>query len=48
MREAESAKFALYNLDEVIGEKTDLADKFPEIYRDLKTRHLAWLRQFAK
>jgi arylsulfatase A-like enzyme len=35
-------------LDEDIGEKTDVAEKFPEIYRDLKARHLQWLRQFAK
>ena len=48
VRETESAKFALYNLDEDIGEKTDVAEKFPEIYRDLKARHLEWLRQFAK
>lgn len=46
--EAEGAKFALYNLEEDIAETTDLSDKFPEIYHDLKTRHLEWLRQFAK
>ena len=37
----------LYNLAEDLGEKTDLAQKQPEIYRDLKQRHLDWLRQFA-
>jgi len=45
--EAERAKFELYNLDEDLGETTDLADKNPDVYHDLKTRHLAWLRQFA-
>ncbi|MSU51484.1 MAG: hypothetical protein EXS37_20750 [Opitutus sp.] len=48
VREAEAAKFALFNLDDDLGEKNDLADTRPEIYRDLKTRHLDWLRQFAK
>ena len=48
VREAEGAKFALYNLEADIGEQTDLSEKVPEIYRDLKTRHLEWLRQFAK
>jgi arylsulfatase A-like enzyme len=46
-QEAEGAKFELYNLDDDLSESTDVADKYPEIYRDLKTRHLAWLRQFA-
>jgi arylsulfatase A-like enzyme len=45
--EAEKKEFELYNLDEDIGEKNNLAAKFPEIYADLKQRHLAWLRQFA-
>jgi arylsulfatase A-like enzyme len=45
--EAERAKFELYDLDADLGETTDVADKFPDIYRDLKTRHLQWLRQFA-
>jgi arylsulfatase A-like enzyme len=48
VRDAEGAKFALYNLEQDIGEKTDVSEKFPEIYRDLKTRHLQWLRQFAE
>lgn len=45
--EAERTKFELYNLDKDIGETTNVADQFPEIYRDLKARHLQWLRQFA-
>jgi arylsulfatase A-like enzyme len=45
--EAERTKFELYDLDADLGESTDVADKFPDIYRDLKTRHLQWLRQFA-
>ncbi|MEW6302277.1 MAG: sulfatase-like hydrolase/transferase [Verrucomicrobiota bacterium] len=48
VRNAESTKFALFDLAADIGEKTDLVDKHPEIYRDLKARHLEWLRQFAK
>ena len=46
--EAERAKFELYNLDDDPSETVDVADKFPEIYRDLKSRHLQWLRQFAR
>jgi arylsulfatase A-like enzyme len=45
--EAATATFELYNLDEDPGEKADLAQKQPEIYRDIKQRHLEWLRQFA-
>jgi arylsulfatase A-like enzyme len=48
VREAEGAKFALYNLDEDLGETIDVSEKFPEVYRDLKSRHLDWLRQFAQ
>lgn len=48
VREAEAATFELYNLDEDLGETTNVADQHPEIYRDLKARHLAWLRQFAE
>jgi arylsulfatase A-like enzyme len=47
-RDAEQAKFVLFNLDQDIGEKHDVSGEFPEIYRDLKARHLQWLRQFAK
>jgi len=45
--EAEKAEFELYNLDEDIAEKTNLATKFPDVYADLKRKHLEWLRQFA-
>ena len=48
VRDADKAKFELYDLEQDIGEKTDLAAKFPEVYADLKKRHLDWLRQFAK
>lgn len=47
-REAEKTAFALYDLEQDIGEKNDLAARHPDIYADLKQRHLAWLRQFAK
>jgi arylsulfatase A-like enzyme len=45
--EAAAAKFELYNLEEDLGETTNVADRYPDIYRDLKMRHLQWLRQFA-
>jgi arylsulfatase A-like enzyme len=45
--QAEQTEFELYNLEEDIGEKNNLAKKHPEIYADLKRRHLAWLRQYA-
>jgi arylsulfatase A-like enzyme len=48
VREAEKAKFELYDLAEDIGEKHDRANDFPEVYADLKKRHLDWLRQFAR
>jgi arylsulfatase A-like enzyme len=47
-RDAEKTQFELYNLDEDIGEKSDLSAKFPDVYADLKKRHLDWLRQFAQ
>jgi arylsulfatase A-like enzyme len=40
----EKTKFELYNLATDIGEKHDLADQQPEIYRDLKARYVAWFR----
>lgn len=46
--EAEKTKFELYNLKDDLGEKTNLADKFPDIYQDLKKRHVEWLRAAAK
>jgi arylsulfatase A-like enzyme len=46
-KESKDAKFALYNLAEDLGEKTDISEKHPEIYQDLKTRHLDWLKRFA-
>lgn len=48
VREAEGATFALYDLDADVAEAHDLAATHPEIYRDLKARHLDWLRQFAR
>ena len=45
--EAEKTQFALYNLDRDLGEKDDLSARFPDIYRDLKRRHVEWLRGFA-
>jgi arylsulfatase A-like enzyme len=40
----EQTKFELYNLATDLKEQTDLADKHPEIHRDLKQRYLAWFR----
>lgn len=45
--DAEKKEFELYNLEEDIAEKNNLAAKYPKIYADLKRRHLEWLRQFA-
>ena len=45
--EAEKTEFELYDLDADIGEKNNLAKQQPEIYSDLKRRHLEWLRQYA-
>jgi arylsulfatase A-like enzyme len=45
--EAEKARFALYNLEQDLGEKDDVSAQFPEIYQDLKDRHVRWLRSFA-
>ena len=45
--EAERTKFELYDLDADLGETTNVADTYPDVYRDLKARHLQWLRQFA-
>ena len=45
--EAEKTKFALYNLEQDLGEKNDLSAQFPDVYQDLKTRHVQWLRSFA-
>ena len=48
VRDAEATQFALYNLDDDPGEQTDVSPRFPDIYRDLKSRHLEWLRRFAR
>jgi arylsulfatase A-like enzyme len=47
-RQAEAKTFELYDLDADVGETRDLAKERPEIYADLKRRHLEWLRQFAR
>ncbi len=46
--EASTAKFELYNLKADPAEKTDLAAQQPDVYADLKRRHLEWLRAFAR
>lgn len=48
VKEAESTPFELYNLAEDLGEKRNVAAEHPQIYADLKRRHLDWLRQFAR
>jgi arylsulfatase A-like enzyme len=48
VRNAQGAKFELYDLKEDIAEAHDISGKFPEIYNDLKTRHLQWLKAFVK
>lgn len=44
LAEIERTKFELYNLADDLGERHDLADQQPQIYRDLKQRYLAWFR----
>lgn len=46
--DAQAARFELYNLESDPGEATDLAEKHPDVYDELKRRHLEWLRQFAQ
>lgn len=46
--EAAKTKFELYNLKDDRGENNNVAEKFPDIYADLKKRHLDWLRAAAK
>ncbi len=43
-RNAESAEFTLVNLENDLGEATNLALEYPEIYSDLKKRLVEWLR----
>jgi len=47
-RESKATAFELYDLANDLGETKDVADQFPEIYRDLKTRHVDWLKQIAQ
>jgi arylsulfatase A len=44
LAQIEKTQFELYNLADDVGEKRDLAQRHPEIYRDLKTRYLAWFQ----
>lgn len=44
---AESADFTLVNLENDLGETTNLASAHPEIYSDLKTRFVEWLKRAA-
>jgi arylsulfatase A-like enzyme len=48
VREAEKAQFALFNLKNDLGEKLDVSAEFPDVYQDLRRRHIEWLRAFAK
>jgi arylsulfatase A-like enzyme len=44
IQQIEQTTFELYNLKNDIGEKQNVAEKHPEIYRDLKQRYLTWFR----
>ena len=46
-RNADSADFTLVNLEHDLGEKTNLASEHSEIYSDLKSRFVDWLRRAA-
>jgi arylsulfatase A-like enzyme len=43
--DAEKAEFELYDLSVDIGEQKNLAAKEPELYQELKRRHVEWLRR---
>ena len=41
---AMKADFELFNLDKDLGETHNLAQDYPEIYKDLKSRFVSWLK----
>lgn len=41
---ARAAEFELYNLGADLGETENVADRYPEVYEDLKGRYLEWLK----
>jgi arylsulfatase A-like enzyme len=45
---AEAQQFELYNLADDPGETRDLAAQHPDVYRDLKQRHIDWLRSATR
>ena len=47
-RDAEAAEFELYNLKTDPGEQKNLAPEHPDIYQDLKRRHVEWLKKARK
>lgn len=46
--EAAKTQFQLFNLRDDPAEKTNVADRHPEIYQRLKSQHTAWLRAAAQ
>jgi arylsulfatase A-like enzyme len=48
LKQIEGTKFELYNLSNDVGERRDLADEQPEVYRDLKERYVAWFREATR
>ncbi len=47
IRPREADAFALYNLEEDIGETTDVADAHPDVAASLEAQFDAWKKQFA-
>ncbi len=41
----EELQFELYKLDQDIGEGEDLANQYPEVYREMKRELIAWFQQ---
>jgi arylsulfatase A-like enzyme len=41
-------RFELYDLETDLGEKTNLAEKKPEVYRDLRDRYLNWFAEATR
>src|SRR5690606_23651598 len=44
VRDAETAQYQLFHLAADAAEMREVAKEHPEIYRDLKRRHIAWLK----
>jgi arylsulfatase A-like enzyme len=44
LQQISQTRFELYNLSRDLAEQNDVADRYPEIYRDLAVRYREWFR----